>query len=211
MAEGKTEMGTMCFLTMGCLFCMILLLPALVDAGAIYNCVDRNGKSVLTDKPLGKDYKCTILERFKDATDTEREAWEKDRQSKTQQAVSEKPAEEGATRRQAQGGTGGPEGSGRVTGPEGSGTEGAASTGQQQGPPPQYRFPYPVRQQSPEAQDTLGVPSDTGATEGAPQPAAPQQPWGRSRYGYYPIPMPQSQQPQSDQQQQQMQPEQQQQ
>ena len=163
----------------------------------------------MPDKPLGKDYKCTILERFKDATDTEREAWEKDRQSKTQQAVSEKPAEEGATRRQAQGGTGGPEGSGRVTGPEGSGTEGAASTGQQQGPPPQYRFPYPVRQQSPEAQDTLGVPSDTGATEGAPQPAAPQQPWGRSRYGYYPIPMPQSQQPQSDQQQQQMPPDQQ--
>ena len=199
MAEGRTKMGTMRFITVGCLFCMILLLPALVDAGAIYNCVDRNGKSVLTDKPLGKDYRCTILERFKDATDTEREAWEKDRQSKTQPAVSEKPAEEGGTRRQAQGGT---------PGPEGSGTEGAASTGQQQGPPSQYRFPYPVRQQSPETQDTLGVPSDTGATEGAAQPAAPQQPWGRSRYGYYPIPMPQSQQPQSDQQQQ-MQPEQQ--
>ena len=175
------------------IFCLVLSAPT-AFAGTIYNCIDKSGKSVLTDKPLGKDYKCTILERYKDPTPEERAAWEREREAKTAPPVSaEKPSGEGVARRP---------GEAETLGVEGPAPERVAQPGQPGGPRILYPIPSKQEQQPAESSDTYGAPPEAGA-EGPLRNAPPQIPWGRSRYGYYPIPgavQPQ-QPPQQDQQQ----------
>jgi hypothetical protein len=187
--------------------CMVFS-TSTVFAGTLYNCTDNKGRSVITDKPLGKDYKCTVLERYKDPTPDERASWGREREmTAAPPAMTQSPEAEGTRQRAAGGETGGV---GR-TGAEQAGQPGQPGTLPGQPGGPSIRFPMPTKEPQTGGQDTIGVPpvgnrtegvSQGGSgTEGAPPATPPQQPWGRSRYGYYPIPLPQAPQPQQEQQQ----------
>lgn len=58
---------------------VLITFPAGLQAGATYECKDKNGSITLSDVPLGKGYNCKPLESFRDVTNEDRKTWEKEK------------------------------------------------------------------------------------------------------------------------------------